>query len=591
MIDSIKKYWALLLPRERWHLYGLLGFMIFNGLVELIGVAVVPLYVRLITEPRLVTANKEVLSYWPQAAELTIQEILIYGGITLFLIYIGKTAVMIMNHYFQERFIRGRQMRISSDLFRKYLEAPLTFHLQRNTAELIRNTQTEVQKIGSGLVVPLLQGGTQLIIALLMFISIIWVNPMVSLLTLFVLGAAVFIYNQVIRKKIVDYRARLQHARGNQIKAIHQGLGGIKEVKVLQRTHFFYNVYRDVLEELRKGTIFTQMAGRANAPYLEFIALMGMLLIAISLAATGTSAELLAPIIAFYGVAMFRLKQSVTVLMTSYTTMKIDHISIHPVYKDMVLIPAAPKIINNQKFEFKESLDLDGIHYTYPNTSKPALYSINLSIQKGTSIGLVGTTGAGKTTLVDVILGLLKPQKGRVMVDGQDIFSNLPGWHRQIGYIPQQIYLLDDTIRANIAFGITAGQIDDNQIWQALKAAQLADFVKKLPEGLDTITGERGIRLSGGQRQRIGIARALYHRPSVLVMDEATASLDNETEKKFVAALEAVKQEHTMIIIAHRLTTIEHCDQIVLMENGTIKAIDTFQQLLATEKLFQSLAG
>jgi len=563
--------------------------MVFNGLVELAAVGVVPMYVRIITDPVLITGDASVINLWPQAASLTLQQLLVYGGILMLVVYTIKLGVNILNGYFQERFIRGREMRISTDLLKRYLYAPLTFHLQRNSADLTRNAQVEIQMMNTGFIVPLLKATAQLFIAPLIFLSLLLVNPIVSLVSMVVLGLAVALYNQLVKRPLMKHRDTLQNTRSQQLQSINQALGGIKELKVLQRESYFMQVYRRVMDAKRIATIRTQIVTRLNGPYLEFIALMGMLLIAVLLTLSGASTEVLAATLAFYGVAMFRLKQSVGVLLDGYTAAKVNHITIQPIHADMTGIPG-PAPVTADALSFNKALTVDNIHYTYPNATRKALQGISLTIRKGESIGLVGSTGAGKTTLVDVLLGLLQPQEGSITVDGVDIFSNLSGWHSLIGYIPQQIYLLDDTIRANVAFGLPKKDIDDQAVWAALEAAQLADFIRELPDGLDTMTGERGIRLSGGQRQRIGIARALYHRPSILVMDEATAALDNQTEKRFVTALEQLRQDHTLIIIAHRLSTIRHCDRILVMEKGHIKAEGRYDALLQTEKVFQELA-
>jgi ATP-binding cassette subfamily C protein len=563
--------------------------MVFNGFVELVAVGAVPLYVRTVTDPQVVQSNNYLQTILPHLASLSAQQLIIWGGFLLFLIYSFKLVVNVLNGYFQERFIRGREMRISTDLLKRYLYSPLTFHLQRNTAELTRNAQIEIQQMNIGFIVPLLKAISQLFIVPLIFLALLWVNPFVSLLTLSILGAATIGYNQLVKKPLLKHREILQQTRSHQLQFINQALGGIKEVKVLHREDYFLNLYRKVMNDKRIATVRTQIVNRLSGPYLEFIALMGMLLIAGLLTFASSSAHSLAAALSFYVVAMFRLKQSVGILLDGYTYAKVNHITIRPIYEDIQGI-TFPKYKSNQPLDFRHTIQMKGINYTYPGSHKKALDNISLTIYKGNSVGIVGSTGAGKTTLVDILLGLLEPQEGTVMVDGQDIFNNLPGWHSIIGYIPQHIYLLDDTIRSNVAFGLPSDEIDDDAVWEALKTAQLADFVKDLPDGLNTITGERGIRLSGGQRQRIGIARALYRRPLVLILDEATAALDNKTEKLFVHALEQIRQDHTLIVIAHRLSTIQRCDRIFVMDRGKIKAEGNYHELLSTEKVFQELA-
>jgi ATP-binding cassette subfamily C protein len=481
-------------------------------------------------------------------------------------------------------------MRMSIDLLKHYLYAPLTFHLQRNSADLIRNAQVEIQTMNNNFIVPVLKAATQIFITSLIFVTLLLVNPIVSILSITILIIAIYIYYQWVKKYLLKNRDILQKARGLQLKSINQALGSIKELKVLQRETQFLNIYKKVMQAKHHAIVNTQTISRLNAPYLEFISLMGMLLIALLVAISGASTDQIAAILAFYGLAMFRLKQSVGIILDGYTAVKVNHITIRPIFDDMKTV--IPPTLSDKKghLSFKNSVLVENIEFKYPGSKQNSLHNINLTIKKGESIGFVGSTGAGKTTLIDILLGLLVPQQGRITIDGINLHDSLISWHQLIGYVPQQIFLLDDTIRANVTFGLLKEEVDDKLVWQALEAAQLASFVNELPDGLDTLTGERGIRLSGGQRQRIGIARALYHKPSVIVMDEATAALDNKTEKMFVEALENLSEDHTIIIIAHRISTVKNCDKIILMENGEIIEQGTYDELICKSSIFQELA-
>lgn len=588
MLTSFKQYWQLLLAKERWQFRILLMFMIFNGLVELVAVAVVPLYLKVITEPTLVTASSRLARYWPKASTLTNPEIILYGSALLMTVYTFKLAVNVLLAYYQERFIRGRELRMSVDLLKRYLYAPITFHTERNSAILVRNAQTEIQTLNNSFVVQMFTLLTQLFIAPLIFITLLLVNPFVTVVSIGVLVIAVLLYNFRVVKPLSTYRDTLQATRGKQLQSLNQALGTLKELKVLEREDFFLNEYRKLMQAKVNAIIRTQFVARLNVPYLEYIALLGMMLISGLLFFSGASIETVVAMLAFYGVSMFRLKQSFGLMLDAYTAAKVNHIAVRPVYEDMTGL-SEPELKGGAPLKFEDSIRLNNVSFIYPNTDNYVLNGVNLTIRKGESIGIVGTTGAGKTTLVDVLLGVLDPVNGAVTVDGVSIAENMSGWHRMIGYVPQQIYLLDDTIRANVAFGLPVENIREEDIWDALHSAQLEEFVRSLPQGLDTIVGERGVRLSGGQRQRIGIARALYHKPSVLVMDEATSALDNKTEKDFVEALEQLWQKHTLIVIAHRPSSIRRCDKIIIMEQGRVRAEGKFEQLLDADKVFQEL--
>jgi ATP-binding cassette subfamily C protein len=320
-----------------------------------------------------------------------------------------------------------------------------------------------------------------------------------------------------------------------------------------------------------------------------------MLLIALVMVLQGRSMSSIIPILTLFGAATVRLMPAVNQVVQKLTQLRYYIYSLSPVHRDIMEMKdyhsqTMQESHVTEKLPFKESLSLKNIWYKYPNSDDYVLKGINLTIQKNTAIGFVGPTGVGKSTIVDVILGLLESEKGQVLVDGEDIVNNKRAWQNNVGYIPQFIYLSDDTMRNNIAFGIPESSISEEKIEAAVEAAQLKEFVDRLPDGLDSIVGEDGVRLSGGQRQRIGIARALYDNPDVLIMDEATSSLDNLTEQNVIAAIEAIKGERTIIMIAHRLSTVKNCDQLYLLEDGQVVQQGTYGELLQTSSQFRKMA-
>jgi ATP-binding cassette subfamily C protein len=299
--------------------------------------------------------------------------------------------------------------------------------------------------------------------------------------------------------------------------------------------------------------------------------------------------------LSLFAIAAVRLMPSAKRIISTITTIRYSKDSVDVIHYDLLSLETTPtktsliKSTQTSSHLFQNTIELKNIYYQYPNASKLSLLGISLSITKGQAIALVGESGSGKTTLVDVILGLLPPSQGEILVDEENILSNLTNWQSQIGYIPQSIYLCDDTIRSNIAFGLPLDQINEEQVWKSLRAAQLGELIRNLPDQLDTLVGERGIRLSGGQRQRIGIARALYHDPEILVMDEATAALDNNTEREFMEALESMSKDKTMIMIAHRLSTVKNCEHLYLMQQGKIIGSGTYNELLSQSIEFRLL--
>jgi ATP-binding cassette, subfamily B, bacterial PglK len=326
--------------------------------------------------------------------------------------------------------------------------------------------------------------------------------------------------------------------------------------------------------------------------FVETIAVAAMLGIAAFFTLKGRPTAEVVTTLALLGFAAIRFVPSANRLVSATLGLRWGTSAINAVYNDLVALestvskPPEPQPVER----FSDAIELRDVGYLYTGAASRSLNGVSLSIPRGSAVGFVGPSGAGKTTLIDVILGLLTPSEGKVLVDGVDLQEQISNWQRQIGYVPQTIYLADDSIRKNVAFGVSEAEIDDARVWQAIEAAQLSDMIQKLPDGLTTLVGERGVRLSGGQRQRIGIARALYHDPSVLVLDEATSSVDTETEQSIVDALERLRGDRTILVIAHRLTTVQNCDQLFFLRDGKLEANGTYEELFDVNRQFRSLA-
>ena len=378
------------------------------------------------------------------------------------------------------------------------------------------------------------------------------------------------------------------------IQAINQGLGSILDVRTSSKESYFIKVFHKSVANFARVARLNQVIKKASPYILELVAVTGLLGIILVLLNTGHDAAGLVPILALYGAAIVRLRQSIGHIVGSVGEIQYSGAAIESVVTDLErLEPIGQREKENAKqglfSQFSNTIEVCNITYNYPDTEKAALKDISLTIEKGESIGFVGSTGSGKSTLVNIILGLLKPQQGDVIVDGESIYRDLEGWRKHVGYIPQTIVLLDDSIRRNVAFGVNDKDIDEEQLNLAIEAAQLSEFVDSLPDGLDTITGERGVRLSGGQRQRIGLARALYDNPLVLVLDEATSALDNHTENLVMQTLDSLKEGRTFIVIAHRLTTVQKCDRLYFLDNGLITAQGTFEELRVQHQAFKKM--
>jgi ATP-binding cassette subfamily C protein len=377
---------------------------------------------------------------------------------------------------------------------------------------------------------------------------------------------------------------------GETLQTLQQSLGGVKEVKLTGRERFFLAQFDErVAGAARLRSRYTAVAATLRMG-VETTFVCGLL--AVSLLLTLRSGAAALPLLGLYAYAGFRVIPSANRIMMYVSELRYSRAWIHDLRADLAALPApAPEAAERgEPIRFAHSVVFERVAFTYAGETEPVLLDVDLAIARGESIGIVGASGAGKSTLVDLLLGLLTPTAGRITVDGRDVAGVLRAWQRHIGYVAQEPFLLDDTIRRNVAFGVGDADIDDRRVTAALTLAQLAEFVRGLPGGLDTMLGERGTRLSGGQRQRVAIARALYHEPEVLVFDEATSALDTPTERELIAALEALHGVKTLVVIAHRLTTVRHCDRIAVLRDGRLAAVGSYEELLAGDAGFRAMA-
>jgi len=480
-------------------------------------------------------------------------------------------------------------------MLQRYLDESYLFHLKRNSAELLKNLTSEINRVVNGGIMSAINVVSKGFTAFCILVLLILVDPMIALIVGLVLGVSYALVYWSIRLKLTHIGIIVTQLFSDRMRYINESLGGIKELKVLGREKYYLKQFRDVSQEIIKHQVFNRAAVDLPRYLLETIAFGGILAMTIYLVAVKNDAQTVLPMISLYGFAGYRLMPTLQGIFQSTATLKHDIAAVDLFYNDIKGTSSLPfnfnheTLVNEEPLVFTNNLVLDNICFHYPGVKKQAVDNLSLTIKANTSIGIVGSSGSGKSTLVDIILGLLHPQKGSLSVDGEKLTQdNLRRWQNNIGYVPQVIFLADSTISENLAFGIPAKEIDQQAVETAAKMANLHDFIiNELEEGYRTIVGERGIRLSGGQRQRIGIARALYHNPSVLILDEATSALDTPTEQAVMEAVYDLAHEKTIIMIAHRISTVKNCDNLVWLEYGKVKGRGAYDELVSSNTEFK----
>lgn len=577
MLDALKKLWAFLPLKQRIRFVWIVGLMTMAATMEMIGIGALLPIIGVMQAPELIQTNGTLSALSAWLGDPSSQAFFIVLLVGLLVFFVLKNLFLIYLDFFQHRYLSALQGNLSSELLKSYLRRPYAFHLQTNTAQLIRNVTSEVTSVFYYTFVPIVSLLSESLVILALFLLILVVDPKIAVLLTFFGGLLVFGFYRVFRQRMYQIGKQLQDSSGRMIQQAQEGLGGVKEIKVMGREKFFEAAFsRHVASNaraLRRALVIHNFPMR----FLEtlFVAIfVGMLIVMTYLSKSGE----LIPLIGVYAAATFRLIPSLNRIMTAINRLKQGSSSLKLVVAELSNADAHPRAEAAEGLKFADRITVAGLHYRYPEAETEALRDVSLEIRQGEMVGFVGRSGSGKTSLVDCILGLLTPTRGKVLVDGVDIQQRLGGWRSQIGYIPQHIYLTDDSLRKNVALGLDEEAIDQARIWRALEAAQLADFAKELPAGLETSIGEGGVRLSGGQRQRIGIARAMYYDPPVLILDEATSALDNETEKAIVNTISGLKGSKTILVIAHRMTTIEDCDRVFVLDRGVLVDEGAFDQ-------------
>jgi len=575
MIETIKIVWRLFTSSDRIAFIRIVVMVIIGMFLETISLGIVVPIIGILTQDNYQEKYPWIVDLF---GSLSREELISAVMVAMVFIYIVRSLFLFWSLWIQKGFSASVSGRLSQSLFSIYLRQPYMFHLQRNSSTLMRNAKNATSVVTCG-VDPFLVLLTDGLVAIAMFSLLIYVEPIGTLAVLIVFGVSTVLFQRLTRRRIDNWGYRVDYHETKILQHLQEGFGGAKDVKILGRENEFLSQHEKHLgESIRINRIYNVILTLPRS-FMEIITIVGLCLLVVSMVVRDRPLADIVPILGLFAAAAFRVMPSINRLLMATQTLIFNRSIIGSVYRDFLL--DTQEVNNSLHLEpFTKQLELKDVSFKYPTATTPSLQNVSLVVNRGEAVGFVGPSGAGKSTLVDVILGLFAPTSGVVSVDGCDVQQNLRNWQNQIGYVPQAIYLTDDTLRRNVAFGLNDENIDDDLVREAIRLAQLQEFVATLPDGLETVVGERGVRLSGGQRQRIGIARALYHKPSVLVLDEATSSLDTPTEHGVMQAVQALQGSKTVIIVAHRLSTVEYCDRLYRIEDSRITEEGTFAEVV-----------
>ncbi len=593
-MKTFKKIIDLLTPQERGRLIFILIIVLISGLLDVLGVASIMPFIAVLSKPELLETNTILASAYKFSQNFgvnTIRQFLFVLALLSLLMLVFSMVFKALTIYAQLRFAHMREYSLGKRLLEGYVRQPYLWFLNRNSAELGKNILSEVGRFTIDCLLPMLNIISNSILAIVLISLIIFIDPTVAFISFTVLSVAYFIIYKSVGAFLNKIGKKSIRSNEDRFSALQELFGSIKELKVRGLEQTYIDKYSTSAQIYAKTLASSKIISQLPRFFIEAIAFGGIIILALVLLKANNELALALPTIVLYVFAGFRLMPALQSIYHSFATLRFSNPGLKKLHNDIMSLKSKKTENNSGLISLKQNIELKNIYFTYPNTNRPALNNISMTIPAKSIVGLVGSTGSGKTTLADSILGLLESQEGTLTIDGNCIDNNNRRlWQKSIGYVPQNIYLSDDTVAANIAFGVEPGNINDAEVSRSAKIANIHDFViNELSDGYNTIVGERGARLSGGQRQRIGIARAMYHNPQLFIFDEATSALDSITEHIVMEAIKKIQKKITIIIIAHRLSTVRDCEKIFLLEKGKLIDEGTFETLEKNNKNFSSM--
>ena len=568
--------------------------ILIKSILEVIGIASITPFVSVMVNPEIVNTNYHLNSVYQYFDFDSVVVFLNYlGGLTLVLLLLTN-IISAFVEWMIIRYSRVMEYRLSTQLMAQYLSNKYVFFLENNSSKLGKNIISEVQRCIDGAILPLMMACSKLVTAIFIIALLVFVEPVAALGMSILFGGGYFLIFVFVRKRLFELGALSSTALLKRFKTINEAFLGVKDIKLRGIEQSFISRYNRSAKKLAHYNIYQHVVSIMPRYVLESLAFGGVVLVMMYLVNQGNNSQSIIPVVALYAVAGYKLMPALQNIYSSIVTVRFNIPALvlltDDLKNDFSYIKSQSHDLSVLKFS--KSFDIKSAYFRYSNSDKYAIKNLNLSIKTNSTIGIVGSTGSGKTTLVDIILGLLENNLGEITVDNIPLdSSNIHLWQKKIGYMPQNVYLIDDTILANIAFGLSKNEIEQDKAYSAAKIANLHDFIMSLTNGYETRIGEQGVKLSGGERQRLGIARAIYNDPEILVLDEGTSALDSVTESEVMHAIKSLSHKKTIILIAHRLTTVKNCDNIYLLSDGEIEESGTYDELLNKSEKFKRMTG